>query len=98
MPYATQFLHGQMTLAECGWLEHQLQRASDSAILKEYQPPRLEAVGTPGDLLKQVVSEKLKGRGLDVEFVAWLEGEEPRVPDITRIHPIRDADFAAAIR
>ena len=44
------------------------------------------------------MSEKLKELGLDIEFLAWLEGEEPRVPDLDRIRKVRDADFAAAIR
>ena len=48
--------------------------------------------------MKQPVSEKLKGRGVDVEFLAWLEGEEPRVPDLNRIRKVKDADFVAAIR
>ena len=48
--------------------------------------------------MKQSVSEKLKGRGLDIEFLAWLEGEEPRVPDLECIRKVKDADFAAAIR
>jgi hypothetical protein len=46
--------------------------------------------------VKPLVSEKLKR--LDVEFLAWLEGEEQRLPDIERVRKVKDADFAAAIR
>ena len=48
--------------------------------------------------MKQSASEKLKGLGLDVEFLAWLEGEEPRLPDLDQVRKVKDADFAAAIR
>ena len=48
--------------------------------------------------MKQSASEKLKGLGVDIEFLAWLEGEEARVPDLDRVRKVKDADFAAAIR
>jgi len=48
--------------------------------------------------MKQTASEKLKGLGLDVEFLAWLEGEDQRLPELERIREVKDADFSAAIR
>src|SRR5262249_16049118 len=48
--------------------------------------------------MQEPASEKLKGLGLDVEFLAWLEGEDQRLPELERIHEVKDADFAAAIR
>lgn len=44
------------------------------------------------------LSERLKGLGLDVEFLAWLEGDQDRLPQLDRIREIKDRDFAAAIR
>ena len=48
--------------------------------------------------MKESASEKLKRHGLDIEFLAWLEGEEARVPDLDHIRKVKDVDFAAAIR
>jgi hypothetical protein len=48
--------------------------------------------------MRQQSSEKLKGLGLDVEFLAWLEGKEQRLPEISRVRAVKDADFAGAIR
>jgi len=48
--------------------------------------------------MKESVTEELKGKGLDVEFLAWLEGEDQRLPELERIREVKDADFAAAIR
>jgi hypothetical protein len=48
--------------------------------------------------VKRSVGEKLKGLGLDVEFLAWLEGREQRLPELDRVRDVKDADFAAAIR
>src|SRR5262249_19811810 len=50
------------------------------------------------DLVKKSAKEKLKGYGLDIVFLAWLEGEEQRAPDLERVRKVKDADFAAAIR
>ena len=48
--------------------------------------------------MKQLASEKIRNLGLDVEFLVWFEGEEPRLPDLERVRKVDDADFAAAIR
>ena len=48
--------------------------------------------------MKQSPGEKLKGLGLDVEFLAWLEGEDQRLPDLEQVRKVKDADYAAAIR
>jgi hypothetical protein len=48
--------------------------------------------------VKQLASEKIRNLGLDVEFLVWFEGEEPRLPDLERVRKVDDADFAAAIR
>jgi hypothetical protein len=48
--------------------------------------------------MKESISEKLERLDQDPELLAWLEGEEPRVPDPNRIRKVKDADFAAAIR
>ncbi|MBZ5580274.1 MAG: hypothetical protein LAP40_27265 [Acidobacteriia bacterium] len=48
--------------------------------------------------MDQPVSERLKGLGLDVEFLAWLEGEEQVLPELSRIRNVKDADLVAAIR
>lgn len=47
---------------------------------------------------RQSASEKLQRLGLDVEFLAWLEGEDERLPDIARVRKVKDAEFAGAIR
>ena len=44
--------------------------------------------------MKPSVSEKLQGFGLDVEFLAWLEGEEQRLPDLEQVRKVQDGDFA----
>jgi hypothetical protein len=48
--------------------------------------------------VKQSASEKLKKLRLDVAFLAWLEGEEQRLPELDQVRKVKDADFAAAIR
>lgn len=61
-----------------------------------------EGIGVVGTAevqkVNQSIGEKLTKRGLDVEFLAWLEGKEQRLPDPHRVRKVKDKDFVAALR
>jgi hypothetical protein len=44
------------------------------------------------------VTDKLSGLGLDVDFLAWLEGKSDRLPRLHGLAEVKDEDLAAAIR
>ena len=48
--------------------------------------------------MNQLVGERLRRLGLDVEFLAWLEGPGERLPDPDRVRKIQGEEFAAALR
>jgi hypothetical protein len=39
--------------------------------------------------VNQPIGEKLKQRGLDIEFLAWLEGGGERLPHLNRVRKIK---------
>ena len=48
--------------------------------------------------MDQLVGERLRRLGLDVEFLAWLEGPGERLPYLDRVRKIQGEEFAAALR
>ena len=45
-----------------------------------------------------LVGQRLAMESLDVDFLAWLEGPEDRLPRVERLREIEGRDFAAAVR
>ena len=48
--------------------------------------------------MKQSTGDKLKKRGLNTEFLAWLAGNEQRLPNLFQVRKIKDRDFVGALR
>src|SRR5262249_20285200 len=55
-------------------------------------------VSTPMSIAPRSMRKTLESRGLDVDFLAWLEGDDERVPRLDSVRKVRDADFVRAIR
>ena len=47
---------------------------------------------------KPKISQKLQAKGVDLRFLAWLEGPEERLPRIDRVCKVSGEKLAAAIR
>jgi len=48
--------------------------------------------------MESSIAERLKGRGLDIDFLLWLEGEADRLPKWGAVRKLKSDQLVAAIR